>query len=170
MTTERQEKRPTVVKVCSVCGTFYDKGGVCNKCNLPQQPQREYIITEEQLDILAHEMAAYKVISAKKAVLARPHPPAPDDPPGVIRLPFAIADEDIYSFNDWEKKQRAAIERAATLAAYDKFLDEMRKEDFDNLGYIDMDSIEAIYVRLRTQSTTAQQESNNSSSKGGIRR
>jgi len=36
----------------------------------------------------------------------------------------------------------------ATLKAYDKFFDEMKNEDFDNLGYIDMDSIEAIYTRL----------------------
>jgi len=40
------------------------------------------------------------------------------------------------------------INKTAMLKAYNKFFDEMRNEDFDNLGYIDMDSIEVIYIRL----------------------
>lgn len=37
--------------------------------------------------------------------------------------------------------------------AYDKFLDEIRKEEYDNCGYVDMDSVEAVYVRLRSTTT-----------------
>jgi hypothetical protein len=40
----------------------------------------------------------------------------------------------------------------------DDFLDEIRKEDFDNLGYIDMDSIEAIYVRMKQSPRTPKEQ------------
>jgi hypothetical protein len=58
---------------------------------------------------------------------------------------------------EWQKQHNTAIARTATLAAYDKFLDEVRKEEFDNCGYVDMDSVEAVYIRIR-QSTTAEKQ------------
>jgi hypothetical protein len=58
-----------------------------------------------------------------------------------------------YFSGDWSKAHNTAIARTATLAAYDKFLDEVRTEEYDNCGYVDMDSVEAVYVRL-WQSTT----------------
>jgi hypothetical protein len=53
------------------------------------------------------------------------------------------------------KHYDAAIAHAATLAAYDKFLDEVRNEEYENCGYVDMDSVEAVWNSLRT---TAQQQ------------
>jgi hypothetical protein len=42
-----------------------------------------------------------------------------------------------------------AIRKAERERVLCEFLDEVRKEEYDNCGYVDMDSVEAVYIRLK---------------------
>lgn len=82
----------------------------------PAQQPKYYLITKDELDILAHEMAAYKVLTAKKAVLSRPYTQAPE-----------LTEHDMqyaYELGIWHgemNKDEAA--HAATLAENKRVLD-----------------------------------------------
>ena len=129
-----------------------------------QQP--EYIITADELTKLkswsTHKSPAVcqyeRRLEILKQVEARPHTPTPEKINGVYPeregnyTAWEMQEAEALGFNRgngaaWEYAEKKA--RAATLAAYDKFLDEIRNEDFDNLRFIDMDSIEATYIKLR---------------------
>jgi hypothetical protein len=175
MTTERQEKRPTVVKVCSVCGTFYGKGGVCNKCNQPQQPQREHCVDILAFDVkmekYVEDFATFSKREKEETVeeihdilmaCSRPHTPAP-----------TLSDEQITILMDLATKKAA---RTATLAT----LDDLRKallkvrvytdDTFEEGKFLERSDVMKKLQSLRQSTTAEKQESNNSSSKGGMRR
>jgi hypothetical protein len=130
-----------------------------------QQPQREYIIKEADLMEICRVISLRNPQLAKAAesvVKSRPHIPAPD----CSKMPLPVCDTCELEWTqcglDSIECHRTMIEhikieaaRAATLAAYDKFLDEVRNEEYENCGYVDMDSVEAVWNSLRT---TAQQQ------------
>ena len=105
-----------------------------------QQPQPEHCEHECVCDDYHHFHPEYnpdyqEVCNNKDCehdTRTRPHTPAP---------------EEYLSMDELFAHARAEAARAATLATIMKLWEEVLLEDVEKLGYIDIDSIEAVFIR-----------------------
>ncbi len=139
------------ISICNV-RMFCTAGAPPMTADKAQQP--EYIITEDQLSKIEKRYIPGEYgLRIIKDVRTRPHPPAPSQNAVCLCSQCNYSAKSAFSCRHTLElpkiKEQAAS--AATLAAYDEFLAAVRVEEYDNCGYVDMDSVEAVYVRLRQQ-------------------
>jgi hypothetical protein len=127
-----------------------------------EQPPKEYTITEEEVEIIESHLdnkhcqkCPYEGGGVKSGIKSfirsRPHTSAPAPEPDGCS--FRVAKMDAMYDNGYAEGAKAAREQA-----YTKFMDEIRNEEVDNLGYIDLDSIENIYGTLMAEESLRSQQ------------
>jgi hypothetical protein len=175
--TAQQDKR------CYICGAEMsaDNSEICKNFHVQraQQPQREYIITEEQIDYIEKNSVCLPELYDE--IRSRPHTPAPSR---LNTQPKGCTCEDCIRFRDAEcpypdsnitmnrcnsfllniEEHNAAIAHAATLAENKRVLDAIVSELEVSIYWSDTYMEEEPYRHILTkveslrQSTTAAQE------------
>ena len=127
----------------------------------PQQkhPDDLFLITREELDRCCNQMSisGYKVSAnyVEAMVISRPHTQPERNKPceeqgctDTENCDEICEHSRIYS-PAWVKEHDAAIRKVERERVLDKYLDELQKEIGESMDYIDWDSVEAVYIRVR---------------------